>query len=530
MTYIVPDSKVYILKGVPITNDYKNTLYFASRTAQYNYFYSKSTQATRYTELSYVRANNNMLKVNARAVDLYDANYLMFQNTSFGNKWFYAFVTNVEYINNETTQVTFEIDRIQTWWFDVELRPCMVIRQHAVNDGVYVNCEPETFSDFAYFTHYERNLLSDEEQSYKYITMSTGHYPNNNWSDPSTWVTSSSGVVNNVYTTLEIKVWENTTSGVADMKAYIDAIIKGGHEDDLIAVYMGPKVISPSIIPASVPKLGVAISKSDLRANAFQGYVPRNNKLYNYPFCKLTLEKGGGQQEYAIEDFRNGATDQQIEQVQFGYAYIVSPAPQVIAYPINYRGVDEDYNDGLDIAEFPQAPIKGDSYQMWLVQNSSGYLANGIGALANLGFSLGRGDLIGSFIDLRQGIQQLANFAGQSFNAENLPDNVAGLGRPNILSNMGEQTFWIKAKSLSYWQARQIDTYFDMFGYQENHVFTPNIHARQRWTYVQTGGCTIIGNAPADDIAFIENCFNKGITWWVNPSEVGNYNLSNPTL
>lgn len=530
MTYIVPDSKVYILKGVPITNDYKNTLYFANRTAQYNYFYSKSTQTTRYTELSYLRANNNTLKVNARAVDLYDANYLMFQNTSFGSKWFYAFVTNVEYINNETTQVTFEIDRIQTWWFDVELRPCMVIRQHAVNDGVYVNCEPENFADFAYYTHYETNLMSDQNVSFKYITMTTGHYPNNDWTDANTWQPASSGIVNNVYSTLEIKVWENTSAGVTAMQAYLDAIIKGGHEDDLIAVYLGPKVLSTSFLPENVGRSTVSIPKSTLRANAFQGYVPRNNKLYNYPFCKLILEKGGALQEYSIEDFRNGITDEQTDNVQFGYVNILCPAPQCMAYPMNYRGVGEDYNDGLDIAEFPQAPIKGDTYQMWTVQNSGGYIANFMGAVANVGASMARADMVGTFIDIRQGIQQIANYAGQSYNASQLPDNVSGLGRPNILSNMGEHTFWLKCKSLSYWQARQIDTFFDMFGYQENHVFTPNIHARQRWTYVQTGGCTIIGNAPADDIAFIENCFNKGITWWVNPSEVGNYNLSNPTL
>jgi hypothetical protein len=184
----------------------------------------------------------------------------------------------------------------------------------------------------------------------------------------------------------------------------------------------------------------------------------------------------------------------------------------------------------MDIAEFPQAPIKGDTFQMWLVQNAGGYVANLFGAAVNLATSTFRGDAVGTFIDIRQGVQQISNFAGQSWNAAQMPDNVSGLGRPNILSNMGEHTFWLKAKSLSYWQARQIDTYFDMFGYKENHVFVPNIHARQRWTYVQTGGCVITGNAPAEDIAFIESCFDKGITWWVNPSEVGNYNLTNPTL
>lgn len=530
MTYIVPDSKVYILKGIPITNNYKNTLYFANATAQYNYFFGKSTAALRFTELTYIRVNANQIKVPARADQMYDANYLMFQNTSFGNKWFYAFITSVEYINNETTLVTFEIDRIQTWWFSLTLKPCMVNRQHAVNDGVYVNCEPENFADFAYYTTYEDYLMSDEGLSVKYITYTTGHFPNNNYSDPNAWLPVSQGVANNVYSTLEIKVWANDTAGITAMKAYLDAIILGGHEEDIIAVYLGPKNISTTFIPENVGENTVSIPKADLRQNAFQGYVPRNNKLYNYPFCKLILEKGGSIQEYSIEDFRNGSTSEQLDRVEFGYVGIVCPAPQIMAYPKNYRGIGKDYNDGMDIAEFPQAPIKGDTYRMWAVQNGGGYAVNLLGAVLNMGVSAARGDIVGGFIDVRQTLQQVANGLGQAYNAAQMPDNVSGLGRPNILSNLGANTFWLKVKTISYWQARQIDTYFDMFGYQENHVFVPNIHARQRWTYVQTNGCILTGNAPAEDIAFIERCFDNGITWWVNPSEVGNYNLSNPTL
>lgn len=527
MTYIVPNSKVYILKGIPITNNYKDTLYFANRTAQYNYFFGQSTQALRFTELSYIRVNASQLKLEARADQLYNANYLMFQNTSFGDKWFYAFITKVEYINNETTLITFEIDRIQTWWFDVTLKPCMVLRQHAVNDGVYVNCEPESFSDFAYYTHWESNLLNDSDTAICYITVTTGHFQDD--LETNAWVTATPRVIDGVYTTLEVIPWRNTSAGRSALESYLTAIIHGGHEDDIIAVYIGPKVVGQFL--TDTPAHGTrTFSKATLRANAFQGYVPRNNKIYNYPFCKLIMEKGGGQQEYALEDFRDGITDAQVADVSFEYNAIATPAPQVIAYPVNYRGAGHDYNEGMDIAEFPQAPIKGDAFQMWMVQNAGGYVANLLGAVTNFGISSVRGDSVGRFIDIRQGIQQLANLAGQVWNASKMPDNVSGLSRPNILANMGVNTYWLKCKSLSYWQARQIDTYFDMFGYQENHVFVPNIHARQRWTYVQTGGCTITGNAPAEDIAFIEQKFDNGITWWVNASEVGNYNLTNPTL
>lgn len=529
MTYVVPNSKLYILKGVPITNNYKDTLYFASRTAQYNYFYGLSTQALRFTDYSYIRVNNNKVKVQVGADSVYDANYMMFQNTNFGTKWFYAFITNVEYLNNETTEITFEIDRIQTWWFDVNLKSCMVERQHAVNDGIYVNCEPETIGISAEYTHYDRNLLGDTANATNFITVTTGHYNNNAWQDQNNWVDATPDIVDGMYSTLEIKIWLNNTAGLSALQAYLSAIIYGGKEDAIVAVYAGPRIIGTFTTPT--PATGtVTIPKATLRAGAFQGYVPRNNKIYNYPFFSLELEKGGSAQEYAIEDFRTGTTDAQADSITFRYYAIINPAPQVMVVPENYRGMPHDYNSGLEISEFPQCAIKGDTYQMWLAQNSSAYMVNLLGAGANLALSMARGDIVGTFIDIRQGVQQLANAAGQALTAEIMPDNVSGISKPAILSNIGENTFWLHAKSLSYWQARQVDTYFDMFGYAENHVFVPNIHARQRWTYVKTLGCVITGNAPPEEIAFIESCFDKGITWWVNASDVGNYALSNPTL
>ena len=42
-----------------------------------------------------------------------------------------------------------------------------------------------------------------------------------------------------------------------------------------------------------------------------------------------------------------------------------------------------------------------------------------------------------------------------------------------------------------------------------------------------TNGCVLKGNAPADDIRKICSIYDDGITFWKNPSEVGNYSLDN---
>ena len=51
-------SKVYLL-GVPLENDYKNTLYFANASAQQTYFQSKIKKS--YTDFSYQRKDKYLI-------------------------------------------------------------------------------------------------------------------------------------------------------------------------------------------------------------------------------------------------------------------------------------------------------------------------------------------------------------------------------------------------------------------------------------------------------------------------------------
>ena len=54
----------------------------------------------------------------------------MFQNTEFNSKWFYAFITKIEYIQKNLTRIYFDIDIFQTWHFDVTWKPSFVVREH----------------------------------------------------------------------------------------------------------------------------------------------------------------------------------------------------------------------------------------------------------------------------------------------------------------------------------------------------------------------------------------------------------------
>ena len=84
--------------------------------------------------------------------------------------------------------------------------------------------------------------------------------------------------------------------------------------------------------------------------------------------------------------------------------------------------------------------------------------------------------------------------------------------------------------SCRYEYIKRIDNFFTAFGYAIGETQTPNRHARSRFTYVQTLNANIGGNLPADDAQFIANCYNKGIRFWADKNNVGNYTIANTPL
>lgn len=152
MVYISPNSNVMFLRGVNIDPNYQYTLRFDTLTAQNNFFISKvkpdvvvggvRTSFT-LTEQTYTRVNDNTMRVAIPCDLLRDCNYMMFRNTSYSNKWFYAFINKVEYLNDHTTLVAFSVDVIQTWWFDFDMKQCFVAREHTQTDVVGDNLTAE---------------------------------------------------------------------------------------------------------------------------------------------------------------------------------------------------------------------------------------------------------------------------------------------------------------------------------------------------------------------------------------------------
>ena len=138
---VFPDGRLYIISGCPCDPDYEHTLYWPNKEGQHAYFLTKAKY--RVDNMSYQRAKRGRVRVQYKAEDLYDCNYIAFQNSSFGNKWFYAFIDDVTYVNNITSEISYTIDVIQTWITEMDLQQCFVLREHAATDNVGDNLLPE---------------------------------------------------------------------------------------------------------------------------------------------------------------------------------------------------------------------------------------------------------------------------------------------------------------------------------------------------------------------------------------------------
>lgn len=142
MAYITPDSDVILLMGVPLTPDYINSIYFDGRGSQATYFQSNFTKTT-LSKLSYIRVNQNRIRITGNAETFYPYNYMMFKNTAYGSKWFYAFILKAHYVNDNTTELEFEIDELQTWLKDMTLRSSFVERETTATDNIGEHLAPE---------------------------------------------------------------------------------------------------------------------------------------------------------------------------------------------------------------------------------------------------------------------------------------------------------------------------------------------------------------------------------------------------
>ena len=506
--FIEPNTNIRILKNVPLDTTYKNTLYFTSATEQANYFIGLTKHnMVKYT---YQRVQKGVARVGIKADLLYDCNYMMFQNTNFGTKWFYAFITGVEYINNDVSAIKYDIDVLQTWNFDYTLKECFVEREHVEDDIIGNNTVPEKLETGPYITTSTGHLLVSDLAVY---VLATEKLELNFWNEP--------GIVGGFpIPCYWVSLSAMSTFSVEVLRNILDTYASAGKADSIVAVFTAPyNMVSTQ---AGVREQTFECAKRKL------AYTPRNNKLYTYPYCCLTANALGQGVELRYELFDSVVPTMK---VTGGFGANM----QVVCAPQGYGGQTENLEYCLSIKDFPICAWVTDYYQNWLAQNKASIVTSTVNsvvsAVATGAVSVATGNPVGVIGSVISGVSGVANTIANVYEHSIIPDKLTGSANAaDILSVSKRSGFYTFCKAIRPEYARIIDDYFDIYGYAIHRVKVPNISSRPHWNYVKTIDCTIVGSVPADDMKKICGIYDRGVTFWKDGAEVGNYSLDNKPI
>ena len=122
---LVPQTRLRLLK-VPLELDNKNQLTFKNEKAQNDYFLS--LPHIEISDISYQR-KDSMIYFPGHIDQLLEYNYVMYLNENYTDKYFYAFITKMEYDNDFNTKIYISTDVFQTWQFDLHFKESFVERE-----------------------------------------------------------------------------------------------------------------------------------------------------------------------------------------------------------------------------------------------------------------------------------------------------------------------------------------------------------------------------------------------------------------
>lgn len=566
-----PNSEVRFLH-IPIEMDMKNQLTFNNKEEQAKYF--ASHEVARYEKVNYIR-KNSIIRLNKNVDDCYNFNYVMYRNTDYTNKWFYAFVTNVEFITRGNTAVQIATDPWQTWQFDVKYYQSFVKREMCnVSD------------DYPGF-----NLIPEGLETGEYKISGTAEFDN---LEP-VWVIAYLGNTwNSSGSEIPIGDGGYIANGIAQSVTFIicttldayNSVIGQLQSDEnrsqyILSCFSVPRLAVQDYLNSSTAILGIDNAYVYIQGNTYNqapvqktlvslpnnldGYIPINQKLRTYPYIYVGFNPVNGQSKiYRYENFTNNTP-------VFNLISEVNPNPSIYFIPQNYRGANgNSMSDITSVSGYPTLSSRNDYFNSWLAtsmptmknnlaQTQSSYNVNRLGT--GIQGALGGASTIGNMVNSSQkenttgmdmanavtglvsnSLSAAQNIVNQDINYEYhvkgmlaqietqqmLPDNAnlsssnATLIGYNLFDKNIFSRYTIKAQF-----AKRIDKYFNMYGYETDELKIPNLNNRPNWNYVQTIGINITAPIPQLDLLQIKAMFNDGVTLWHNPNTFGDYSQNN---
>lgn len=516
-----PYTVLYFFKNTKV--DAQNQPYFTSRQQQFGW-YQGFIYAT-FSNASYQR-DNFVVRVPRIAEDLRQCDMLCFVNQGEGergNFYEYGRITEVEFINPNTSFVHFEIDSWQTFGVDVTIQPCLVEREMVENDWVGGRPGWQSLIDEGISPGPQQVEETLRWRSSGLTPVMLSAY--DEAADDNANVKWGDGVP----TTLNAIPLSN--AGV--MNGILRLYAEKGRLDGVAAIFMVPnEYIDGTYTSQELLDIPTTID----------GYEPKNSKIFTSEFCTVEITNLQGQSVFLDPElFEN------IANCQFGIkGMFASGNGGFICYPENYAGIPYAYDKSVSLYNNVQCAWSGDAYKNWLANNWTTMTIREIKAMAG-------GALSGATALTSQGLATKEQITQSASSSAFMGAISGGIGTAldnwamrqdksvdrysiqsleygnSIMAALGEWGFDIRFWCPKKQMAEAIDNFFDKFGYKVNMLKVPNVNTRPYWNYVKTNGAILSGGAPSLNLQEIRNMLDAGVTFWnvIGGATIGDYSRDN---
>ena len=497
-------NEIYLLQ-VKWDNNYNNVVNFSTNAnfGKYCIEHSKHT----FKNSTEIRNNTIIVAVNKYTLENKLVNYLCYRNTTYSSKYFGAFITEISYINDNASQITFTLDIWNTFYYNATLNQCFVEREHINRSedkiGANTLAEPISVGNKQLF---ENTSTKIDYGEFRAVLFTNFVIKDNTPTDtiPVNFIVKGN-ISSYAYSAFDL----TTDAGMQALHQCLTNITKAGKSDGILALYYCPKKCWEAVRET--------LQLTTKGGYIFGGYKPKNAKLYTSQFCTCIVDDGrGGNKEYYFEKMAMQEDGNVLSYALFDY--FLMPVPAIHYYLQGYEGIANNYMRNGFFMNFQQGSYNIDTFAKYVGDNTNTLVFNALSQaistvsqpnniLSNAGSIAGE---TASFLDI----------------ANKPPITSATQGATQFDNYINNNYARAYALALDEQSAKRVDDFLSIYGYATNRVKVPNINNRNIFNYVKTRNCSISG-LPANYNYEISQIFNNGVFIWHNAASVGNFDIAN---
>ena len=180
-------------------------------------------------------------------------------------------------------------------------------------------------------------------------------------------------------------------------------------------------------INAEFARLETEVNKN---LKTIDGYTPKNNKCFCYPFNYLTLNNNSGVKVILKYELFNNPKR---TTATIRYYPVVGNNPVLLCVPVNYKGQAKNFDNSVQFANFPPLPWAYDVFKNWAALNSNTIAMS----FAQKGLSVASAAVTGNLGGVIGGITSTASELANMADRQQQPDEMKGTPQGNSLLYSG---------------------------------------------------------------------------------------------